>query len=139
MLLVRYPRNGIYWECTENTYTENAGLRKNATLYKTHELGNFVRLLTLGCNSTIEHLSRFIESIWASLTENMQMPNEWYCTFIKVGLSPFKINFFYVTERPIKMIKNAFYFILKAPLVLKIFKFLFWLFGHVEETTWLKI
>ena len=33
--------------------------------------------------------------------------------------------------------KNA-YFILKALFVLKTFKFLFWLFGHVEKTTWLE-
>ena len=31
------------------------------------------------------------------------------------------------------MIKNPFYFILKAPFVLNIFKFLSWLFGHVRE------
>ena len=31
------------------------------------------------------------------------------------------------------MIKNPFYFILKAPFVLKIFKFLSWLFSHVRE------
>ena len=29
--------------------------------------------------------------------------------------------------------KNAFYFILKVLLVLKIFKFLSWLFGHVQK------
>ena len=34
------------------------------------------------------------------------------------------------------MMKNAFYFILKALFVPKIFKFLSWLFGHVEKTTW---
>ena len=31
------------------------------------------------------------------------------------------------------MMKNAFYFILKALFVIKIFKFLSWLFGHVEK------
>ena len=31
------------------------------------------------------------------------------------------------------MIKNAFYFVLKALLVLKIFKLLSWLLGHVEK------
>ena len=31
------------------------------------------------------------------------------------------------------MMKNASYFILKAPLVLKIFKFFSWLFGHAEK------
>ena len=34
--------------------------------------------------------------------------------------------------------KNAFYFILKALFVLKIFKFLSWLFGHAEKTAWLE-
>ena len=38
-------------------------------------------------------------------------------------------------ESPIKMIKNAFYFILKPPFVLKISKFLCWLFGQVEKIT----
>ena len=31
------------------------------------------------------------------------------------------------------MMKNAFYFTVKALFVLKIFKFLSWLFGHVEK------
>ena len=39
---------------------------------------------------------------------------------------------------PSKMMKNAFYFILKALFVLKIFKFLSWLFGHVEKRAWLE-
>ena len=30
--------------------------------------------------------------------------------------------------------KNTFYFIFKAVIVLKIFKFLYWIFGHVEKT-----
>ena len=34
-------------------------------------------------------------------------------------------------ESPLKMMKNAFYFILKAIFVLKTFKCLCWLFGHV--------
>ena len=41
-------------------------------------------------------------------------------------------------ESPLKMVKNAFYFILKALFVLKIFKFLSWLFSHVEKTAWLE-
>ena len=36
------------------------------------------------------------------------------------------------------MIKNAFYFILKALFVLRTFKSLSWLFGHVEKTTFLE-
>ena len=40
---------------------------------------------------------------------------------------------FLATESPLKMMKNAFYFIIKALFVLKIFKFLSWLFDHVEK------
>ena len=36
-------------------------------------------------------------------------------------------------DNPSKIMKNAFYFILNALFVLKIFKFLSWLFGHVEK------
>ena len=55
----------------------------------------------------------------------------------KVGLSPSKKKFFFicVTESPLKMMKNAFYFILKALFILKIFQFLSWLFGHIEKKT----
>ena len=41
-------------------------------------------------------------------------------------------------DNPSKMMKNVFYFILKALFVLNIFKFLSWLFGHVEKTGWLE-
>ena len=54
---------------------------------------------------------------------------------IKVGLSPSKkICVICLIESPLKMMKNAFYFILKAPFVLKLFKFLSRLFGHVGKT-----
>ena len=44
---------------------------------------------------------------------------------IKVGLSPSKkVYFIYFNESPLKMMKNAFYFMLKALFVLKILKHL---------------
>ena len=63
--------------------------------------------------------------------------NEELILFLKVGHSPSKIFFWFTSmiDSPSKMMKNAFYFILKALFVLKIFKFLSWLFGHVEKTT----
>ena len=51
---------------------------------------------------------------------------------------PKKYFFVCVTESPLKMIKNAFYFILKTLFTLKIFKFLSWRFGHIEKTVWLE-
>ena len=62
-----------------------------------------------------------------------------YWKILKVGLSPSKKTcVICFIERSLKMMKNAFYFILKALFVHKIFKFLSWLFGHVEKTAWLE-
>ena len=47
-----------------------------------------------------------------------------------------KKKFLCFNNSPSKIMKNAFYFILKAVFFLKIFKVLSWLFGHVEKTTW---
>ena len=53
---------------------------------------------------------------------------------LKVGLSPSKkICFIFLIESPLKMIKNGFYFILKAVFVLKIFKFLSRPLGYVGK------
>ena len=49
-----------------------------------------------------------------------------------------KFYFIYSNESPFKMMKNAFYFILKALSVLKIFKILSWIFRHIEKTAWLE-
>ena len=49
------------------------------------------------------------------------------------GLSPSKRIIICFIENPLKMIQNAFYFIFKALFVLRIFKFLSWLFGQVEK------
>ena len=40
---------------------------------------------------------------------------------------------FLATESPLKIMKNAFYFTSKAHFVLKVFRFLSWLFGHVTQ------
>ena len=40
---------------------------------------------------------------------------------------------FWTTENPVKMMKNIFYFTPKALFILKIFKSLSWLFGHVSK------
>ena len=58
---------------------------------------------------------------------------------VKVGLPPSKkICVIYLIESPLKIMKNASYFNLKALFVLKIFKFLSRLFGHVGKTAWLE-
>ena len=52
---------------------------------------------------------------------------------------PKKFLFICFNESPLKIMKNVFYFILKALFVLKIFRILSWHFGHVENTAWLEI
>ena len=47
---------------------------------------------------------------------------------------PKKICVICLIESPLKIMKNAFYFMLKALFVLKIFKFLSRLFVHVGKT-----
>ena len=47
---------------------------------------------------------------------------------------PKEICIIYFIESALKMIKNTFYFILKALFVLEIFRFLSALFGHVGKT-----
>ena len=53
-----------------------------------------------------------------------------------IRLSTSKKNCFICSNKsPLKMMKNAFYFILKAFFVLKIFNYLSCRFGHIEKTT----
>ena len=63
-------RNEISKEWAKYIVNVNAVPGKNSTLYKTHKPNNPVRLLTTGCNTAIEHLSRFIEVVCAPLTNN---------------------------------------------------------------------
>ena len=55
----------------------------------------------------------------------------------EVGPSHSKKMCYLFHWKPFKMMKNSFYFILKALFVLKIFKFLSWLFGHEGKKAWL--
>ena len=58
------------------------------------------------------------------------------CKFFKVGLSsPKKICIICLIESPLKVMKNVFYFTLKALFIRKIFKFLSRLFRHKGKTT----
>ena len=50
----------------------------------------------------------------------------------KTKIELFKVFYICFNESLLKMMKNAFYLILKALFFLKIFKVLSWLFGHVE-------
>ena len=73
---------------------------------------------------------------WCS---NLGTVNKNVCHSYSWILTSQKNSFISFNERTLKVMKNAFYFILiKDFFVLKILKFLSWLFGHVEKSTRLK-
>ena len=76
----------------------------------------------------IYHFSGYNKNFLWNLNLNIKF-NILIC--IKVVFSG--LRYFLATESPLKIMRNAFYFTLKALFVLKIFKFLFWLFGHVGK------
>ena len=85
------------------------------------------------------NFSQFLNVGWLSYVD-VHEDTRWKCVndlqdgwqlCIKAALSG--LTQFLATESPLKMMKNAFYFILKALGVLKTFKFLSLLFGHVEK------
>ena len=86
-------------------------------------------------NTTITHLFPFLHMVFHMyVTTNKDLINIFQMIYFKVGLSPSKkICVICFIESPLKVMKNAFYFILKALFVLKIFKFLSRLFGHVGK------
>ena len=119
-------------------------LKKRLLLFWS-EIGIFDILFKRLHEETLEDLQ--INSNWKFQTRAIKW---WpFKLFVKLHESPLLIanivkgavsglKQFLTTENPLKLMKNAFYFILKAVFVLMIFKFLFWLFGHVEKTVWLE-
>ena len=77
---------------------------------------------------------RNFETVMRHFHLSVHFPN-----LLKAGLSSSKkIRFISLSESPSKMMKNAFYFILKALFVPKILKCLSWLLGHVEKKAWVE-
>ena len=74
--------------------------------------------------------SLFLKTCWLPHFYLKKTPTKVFpcevCEIFKAGLLPSKNKFFFIcfNESPLKMMKNAFYFILKAPFVFKIFKIL---------------
>ena len=80
----------------------------------------------------IKQFSTTIEIKWTKI-------HFYNLTSLKSGSQlPKKNCFICFNESPLKKVKNAFYFILKALFVLKMFKYLSRVFGHVGKTAWLE-
>ena len=61
-----------------------------------------------------------------------------FCTWLFFEGTLSDLRQFLATENPLKMLKNVFLFHLKIFFILKMFKFLSWLFGHVAKWLWLE-
>ena len=72
-----------------------------------------------GVSILIKLQASVFSSLFPSLKQDSHLPKKFWVICL--------------IESPSKVMKNAFYFILKAPLVLKIFQFLSRLFGHVGK------
>ena len=107
------------------------------------EVGKVVRLLLLSQGTNAESdgiffaLKRVKTYLWSTIGNNrlhdlilVHVHNN-ILHNIKGALLGLRL--FLAIESPLKIMKNAFYFTLKALFVLKIFKFLSWLFGHVAK------
>ena len=70
---------------------------------------------------------------WNKFQKNSILP-----LLLKVSKKNYVWLLFISPSPSLKMMENAFYFILKAPFFLKIFKFLSWLFGNVKKTACIK-
>ena len=82
----------------------------------------FVLFPLFGFSLVIKLRNCDFESCWNTLILDSRLLKKYIC----------------FNDSPSKTIKNAFYFILRALFVLKIFKCLSWLFGHVGKMTWLE-
>ena len=93
-----------------------------------HRANAWLRFIKFYCSFAVEF-------IWCSAKQPFDICiavwNNWN---YYDGLSPSKKFFICFNESPSKMMKNAFHYILQALFVLKILKFLSWLFGHAEKT-----
>ena len=110
-----------FWGCHNNMKSsKNVWMSER----KTHALISDIALLFL-------HFLIKEEVIKVSLKKQSFLL---YWNSIKIGLSPSKwFDFIYFIESPLKLMKNAFYFMLKALFAFEIFAFLSRLFGYVEK------
>ena len=79
-------------------------------------------------------LNLFVKMIWkVSFFQIFAKGSYEKACFVWIVNTTLRINKFGLCWKHFKMEKNGFYFTLKALFVLKEFKFLSWLFGHVEK------
>ena len=88
------------------------------------------------CNSRFKIRKSITEKLFLCvLQKSFKTVKASFTCLLKSGsdLTIFFVIIICFNDSSSKMMKNAFYFILKTIFVLNIFKFLSWIFGHVEK------
>ena len=103
------------------------------------------RLFKIYFNNLSAHHTKWSNTlkqfIGKNLNNSLAKANEFFeCVWPFCGVGTWRVKGalsvlrqFLATESPLKMTKNALYFTLRALFGLKIFKFLSWIFVHVEK------
>ena len=101
-------------------------------------LSSLLAFLSPSCLETQIELAtiRLFVSVILDVSKNLNTLFTLWTTAFKGTLQG--LRQFLISESPLIVMKNAFYFTVKVPFVLKIFKFLSWHFGHVEKPAWLE-
>ena len=104
----------------EKTKTKNGRKKKTILSFFTHKRQIVLKAsLKASPNSHWRYILKNKEQKWLGVLKlDSYLPKNYFVCFNK---------------SPLKMMKNAFYFVLKTLFVLKIFRFLSWLFSHVEK------
>ena len=80
------------------------------------------------CQMYIQYLATFLDFIW-----NTKIIKSLLGKIVRLKGTLSSLRQVLATESPLKMMKNALYFTLTVLFVLKMFKFLSWIFHHVEK------
>ena len=144
--LLKYVETKLQTTCFHLILSLFKKKKRSGTSLLPHFLHNFWRnifllLYSINWPNFIVWLHLLCDRYWVTCALQLfvnQVVTSW---FLKLKSNPHLPKLFIIicfNHSPSKMMKNALYFILKALFVLKIFKFLSWLFGHVGKTAWLE-
>ena len=126
-------------------YIQNSGVFRTSILLKPDVYSELCQISTTQLFVKIVNGYNYFRninyshSLLCEIKSTLWNKHESFQYMFKVGLSFSKKSYVICfIESPLNIMKNDFYFILKVLFVLKISKFLSWLFGHVGKKAWLE-
>ena len=115
----------------------SVNLTKSADILKKSLMENFVFCVVTSAHLIRAKVRPLSNNNWSKTFSLLLSCIHINAAVFKVGLLPSKkVGFICFNGRPFKMMENAFYFILKALFLVKIFKFLSKRFWSCRKTSW---